>query len=214
MGRRHKEQVMKKDEIQIGQSYKVKVSGNIAEVRITGENPYGGWDGVNVATNRAVRIKSAQRIRGLVNRPAKRAVAKTIEEAKAATDTQQAPKKVMTKAEYEAQAASEGGDVGPGAAIPVEAASKSKTRARHAKGEPSAKRPSGLDAAAAVLAEAGTAMNTKDMVERMLSTGMWKTGGKTPAATIYSAILREINTKGGESRFKKTDRGQFEFNAH
>ncbi len=39
--------------------------------------------------------------------------------------------------------------------------------------------------------------------------GLWKTGGKTPAATLYSAILGEITTKGSEARFKKTDRGQF-----
>ena len=43
----------------------------------------------------------------------------------------------------------------------------------------------------------------------MLAKGMWKTGGKTPSATIYSAMLREIDTKPGESRFKKVDRGLF-----
>jgi len=37
---------MKKSEIRIGETYRVKVSGNIANVRITGENPHGGWDGV------------------------------------------------------------------------------------------------------------------------------------------------------------------------
>ena len=36
--------------------------------------------------------------------------------------------------------------------------------------------------------------------------------GQTPAATLYSAILREINTKGKESRFKKADRGLFAIN--
>ena len=54
---------MKKSEVKIGQTYRVKVSGNICDVRITGENPHGGWDGVNVTTNRQVRIKSAQRLR-------------------------------------------------------------------------------------------------------------------------------------------------------
>ena len=34
-------------------------------------------------------------------------------------------------------------------------------------------------------------------------------GGKTPAATLYSAILREITTKGTSSRFVKSDRGKF-----
>ena len=68
---------------------------------------------------------------------------------------------------------------------------------------------SGLDAAAKVLAEAGEPMNCKVMVDCMIAKGYWSTGGKTPAATIYSAILREIG-KGEASRFKKTDRGKFE----
>ena len=33
--------------------------------------------------------------------------------------------------------------------------------------------------------------------------------GVTPHATLYSAILREINTKGKDARFKKTERGKF-----
>ena len=72
------------------------------------------------------------------------------------------------------------------------------------------KRPSGLDAAAQVLAEAGEPLDTKTMVERMLAKGLWKTDGKTPAATIYAAIIREIATKGSEARFRKTERGKFE----
>ncbi len=40
--------------------------------------------------------------------------------------------------------------------------------------------------------------------------GLWTSpNGKTPHATLYSAILREINTKGAESRFTKVERGQF-----
>jgi hypothetical protein len=31
-------------------------------------------------------------------------------------------------------------------------------------------------------------------------------------ATLYSAVLREIATKGNEARFKKTDRGHFATN--
>ena len=53
-------------------------------------------------------------------------------------------------------------------------------------------------------------MNCKDKVESMLETGLWKTGGKTPAATIYAAIIREIAVKGDTSRFRKTERGHFE----
>ncbi len=78
---------------------------------------------------------------------------------------------------------------------------------------PKADKPmSGLDAAAKVLADAKEPMNAKAMVEKMLAGGMWKTGGKTPQATIYAAIIREIAAKGKDARFKKTDRGLFTVN--
>jgi len=48
---------------------------------------------------------------------------------------------------------------------------------------------SGLDAAAKVLVLAGKPMNTEKMVAKMLAKGLRKTGGRTPAATIYAAIL-------------------------
>ena len=34
-------------------------------------------------------------------------------------------------------------------------------------------------------------------------------GGKTPHATLYSAIIREIAWKGKEARVLKTERGKF-----
>ncbi len=79
--------------------------------------------------------------------------------------------------------------------------------------EKAAKPLSGLDAAAKVLAETKEPMTTKAMVEAMQAKGYWKSGGKTPSATIYSAIIREIAAKGGAARFKKTERGLFAFNA-
>jgi len=45
-----------------------------------------------------------------------------------------------------------------------------------------------LDAAAKVLAEAGKPMNAKAMVETALAKGYWKTSGKTPWATLYTAV--------------------------
>ena len=72
---------------------------------------------------------------------------------------------------------------------------------------------SALDAAAKVLSEANEPLNTKQMIEAMAAKGLWTSpGGKTPHATLYSAILREIATKGNEARFKKTDRGHFAAN--
>ena len=76
-------------------------------------------------------------------------------------------------------------------------------------GAQEAKRPSGLDAAAKVLAEAGEPLSCKAIVECAFEKGYWKTSGKTPAATIYAAIIREIQTKGEGGRFKKVARGRF-----
>ena len=53
---------MKKNQVTIGNVYTAKVSGNLARVRITGENPNGGWDGLNIDTRRKVRIKTAGRL--------------------------------------------------------------------------------------------------------------------------------------------------------
>ena len=72
---------------------------------------------------------------------------------------------------------------------------------------------SGLDAAAKVLAEAGEPLNCKTIVERSIERGLWKTTGKTPQATVYAAIIREIAKKGETARFAKTERGMFTIKA-
>ncbi len=72
------------------------------------------------------------------------------------------------------------------------------------------RKPSGLDAAAQVLAASGDPMRSKDIVDTMLAKGLWSTKGKTPHATIYAAIIREISQKGNEARFEKVDRGLFQ----
>ena len=59
--------------------------------------------------------------------------------------------------------------------------------------------------------EATEPLTTKQMVEAMSVKGYWSSpGGKTPHATLYSAILRELQNKGDASRFVKTDRGHFQ----
>jgi len=88
-------------------------------------------------------------------------------------------------------------------------ATKSKTTTKKAK-EPKAKKVGALDAAAQVLAGSKEQMNCKAMIEAMAKKNLWTSpGGKTPHATLYSAIIREIAVKGKESRFVKKDRGQF-----
>ncbi len=82
-----------------------------------------------------------------------------------------------------------------------------------AKSEPKAKRVSALDAAAQVLAASKEPMNCQALVEAMAAGGLWTSpGGKTPHATLYAAILREMNVKGKDARFKKVERGQFAAN--
>jgi hypothetical protein len=72
------------------------------------------------------------------------------------------------------------------------------------------KKLSALDAAAQVLAESKQALTTKEMIEQMAEKKLWTSpGGATPHATLYSAILREINAKGKDARFKKPERGKF-----
>ena len=84
---------------------------------------------------------------------------------------------------------------------PADVTTKPKTKA---------KKLSALDAAAKVLAETGQPMTCAALIETMAAKGYWTSpGGKTPSATLYSAILKELKTKGANARFKKTDRGQF-----
>ncbi|MCC6680500.1 MAG: winged helix-turn-helix domain-containing protein [Phycisphaeraceae bacterium] len=67
-----------------------------------------------------------------------------------------------------------------------------------------------IDAAVQVLIEANEPMNCKQMVEEAAAKELWSSPkGKTPHATLYSSILRELHKKGAGARFQKTDRGLF-----
>ncbi len=57
---------MQKQNVHIGTTYIVKVSGTLAKVRITREHPRGGWYGTNLATGREIRIRTAARLRSEV----------------------------------------------------------------------------------------------------------------------------------------------------
>jgi len=172
---------MKKNEVQIGGVYTAKVSDKVVEVRIEAENASGGWDATNLATNKKVRIKTAQRLRRAVS----------TEGGEAANETPARGRRAKKA------------DEGTNEAKPRKAA----TRAKRGDGE---KKVSCLDAAARVLAESDEPMNAKEMIEAISAKGLWSSpGGKTPHATLYSAIIREIATKGDDARFRKTERGKF-----
>ncbi len=89
------------------------------------------------------------------------------------------------------------------------AVTKKTTHAKAAKSRGNGKL-SGLDAAAKILAKAKEPMGCKDIVEQAIAKGLWSTGGKTPHATLYAAIIREIAKKGKDARFKKVARGRFQ----
>jgi len=90
---------------------------------------------------------------------------------------------------------------------------KPESKSKAAVPEPNRKL-SALDAAAKVLAESGEPMTSKSMIEAMAAKGYWTSpGGQTPHATLYAAIIRDINVKGANARFAKVERGQFALNA-
>ena len=69
---------------------------------------------------------------------------------------------------------------------------------------------SALDAAAKVLGEVGQALNCQQLIEAMAAQGYWTSpAGKTPAATLYASITKEVAAKGAAARFVKVARGQF-----
>jgi hypothetical protein len=54
---------MRKQDVELGQVYAVKVSGRIHTVRLVTVSAFGGWVGRNEKTGREVRIKSAAKLR-------------------------------------------------------------------------------------------------------------------------------------------------------
>ena len=87
---------------------------------------------------------------------------------------------------------------------------KAKKRAAKTKKGKEGKRRTALDAAARVLAESGQAMSCGALIAAMATKGYWTSpAGKTPSATLYAAMAREIKVKGAEARFRKSERGKF-----
>ena len=178
---------MKESDVKIGNQYETSVDGKPAVVQILAANPAGGWDGINLGSKRRVRINDSSR---LAPKKGAKAVAK------------KAP--AVEKAKVEPKVEAKAADATPAV-----------TEAPKAPRPPRAPKTDGtvscLQAATMVLEAANEPLNCQTIVDRMIEKGLWKTKGKTPAATIYAAIIREIGKKGADSRFRKTARGKFEF---
>jgi len=184
---------MKKSDVKLGGTYLAKVTDKVVSVRIDAENPHGGWDGTNLATGKKVRIKSAQRLHG----PAK--------------------SKKAAKADHKAPAEQKAEQTGhaPRSELAAEESDKlAKARKDKKAAADKPKRVSALNAAAEVLKASDAPMRAKELIEAMAARGLWSSpNGKTPEATLYAAIIREIATKGDAARFRKTERGLFVHNA-
>jgi hypothetical protein len=77
---------------------------------------------------------------------------------------------------------------------------------------PPQRKLSALDAAAQVLRETGQAMTCPELIVQMAAQAYWSSPkGKTPAATLYASLTREIHVKGAASRFVKTGPGKFAY---
>ena len=221
---------MTKSEVKIGGVYTAKVTNKLVQVRIDAESRYGGWDATNTETGKKIRIKSAQRLRSAVgpdSAPTRAKKTKGASKPKVPAEAQPAQTSAPTGETVATTEPStnacpncgsterdEDGDCAkchePKVADKDAKAEKAKKpRAKRAKAD-KPKRMSGLDAAAKVLEESGQPMTAKEMVEVAEQKGYWKSpGGKTPWATIYSAMIRECAAKGTASRFCKTERGKF-----
>lgn len=191
---------MLKKEIKVGSTYSAKISNKLARVRLV-ETARGGWNATNLDTGKPCHIKSAAKLRRCLD-------------PKDETPTAP-PAVVVTKAEYEGQ---EAAPVAPGATTtpepateptPEEKPAKAK-RTPKPKAEKAPRKASGLDLAAAALKHAKAPLDAGAITQAVLAAG-WETKGKTPAATLYAAIVREITAKGDQARFAKTARGHFEY---
>jgi len=219
-----------KRKIEIGKVYSAKVGGTFLPVRIDKSLGHGRYEGAVMPSGATVKF-STDSVKG---------DGETVEQWQARRKPKErdlpdpAPKatgkrKKSSHSEFAVtaliepgadgdkkdQGAVPAGDVGAGAKKATKPAKDAKDAKQHKpKSDPprrtKQRKPGGLDAAARVLREAGTAMNCGDIVKTALEKGYWQTGGKTPSATIYAAILREINVKGADARFRKTARGHFE----
>jgi HB1, ASXL, restriction endonuclease HTH domain len=185
---------MKKAEVKIGGKYYANVSGNRCEIQIDAAKPRGGWDATNLATGKKILIKSAQRLQGEVG--AKRGRAKVTTEGNV-TVIENEPATVETI----------GGETSTAVAV-LKKPRKAKPAATET-ADAGEKRLSCVAAALKVLAESSEPMNAQELITAMEAKGYWTSpGGKTPHATLYSAILRDL-AKGDDSKFVKTERGRF-----
>lgn len=66
-----------------------------------------------------------------------------------------------------------------------------------------------LEAAKRVMRRNRRPMDCKEIMEKILSQGLWETQGKTPATTLYLAFVRDRERHGNRSEVLWVAKGQF-----
>ena len=124
---------------------------------------------------------------------------------------------MTTKKKRSPKAAPPAKKIPPGQAPATPPAPAGRSRAAKAaptRGIAKEQKSSALSAAAQVLQETGQALSCPELIAQMAAKGYWASPqGKTPAATLYAALTREIKLKGAAARFQKTGPGTFAFRA-
>jgi hypothetical protein len=165
----------------------------------------------NLATKKAVRIKSAQRLGiGAGRKAAPPAAAgdptNPLEAHYRAEKDAAKTAKAAKVAAWRKEVAEKVGKPDPALDAAVKAAEEGrkakKAKAARPKGE---RKPGCLDAAVRVLQDAGKPMQCGAIVEQALAKGYWHTKGATPGATLYAAVLRECAAKGAKARFRRAE---------
>ena len=74
------------------------------------------------------------------------------------------------------------------------------------------KKKSLLTAAAEILQTTGEALSASDLIVKVQEAGLWEPqAGKTPANTLYAAILREMNSKENPRFARGEKKGTFQY---
>ncbi|MGB3975863.1 MAG: HTH domain-containing protein [bacterium] len=60
-----------------------------------------------------------------------------------------------------------------------------------------------LSAAIQILKKSGSPLHAKDLASQMIAEGLWKSDGKTPAATVSARLYSDIKSNGDKSPFVK-----------
>lgn len=179
---------MKATEIKLGKTYEITAGRNRTKVKVVNFSAKNGSWECETESGKSMNVKDAHRFLAEVGK--KPSVLQNAVE----TDKLVLPKGKRTKVETQVVETETKSDD----------AKQPRTRAPREDGT-----VSGLDAALIVLKDAGEPLNIKQIMEKINERGLAKLAGKTPAATISSALQREISTKLEASRFEKAGKGLF-----